>query len=92
MHLFLHIKGREHGLFIGLSMLKKNKYFTSLSSGLIVYVHDINDLALDLQEVHLQRGKLSSLSVKLVKTYNYPQPYSDCIEIDTLSLVSFRFF
>ena len=58
-----------------------------MSSGLIVYVHEIEDLALDLQEIHLQRGKLSSLAVKLVKTYNYPQPYSDCVEIEKLEWV-----
>ena len=58
-----------------------------MSSGLIVYVHDINDLALDLQEIHIQRGKLASLVLKLVKTYNYPHPYSDCVDIKTIEWV-----
>jgi hypothetical protein len=63
-----------------------------MSSGLIVFVHEIEDLALDLQEIHLQRGKLSSLAVKLVKTYNYPQPYSDCVKIETTEFVITDFF
>jgi len=85
------MKGRENGLILGLTLPNKNKYVTSMSSGLIVYVHDASYLALDSQEINVQRGKLASLAVKLVKTNNYPQPYSDCVEIDTLDKVVYTY-
>ena len=83
MH-YTSIQGSEHGLSMGISLPNKNKYPTSLSSGLIVYVHEASYMALDSQEIHVQRGKMVNLAVKLVKTNNYPQPYSDCVEIESL--------
>ena len=78
------IQGNEHGLTIGVHLPNKNKYPTSKTSGLVVYVHEANYTALDSQEIHVQRGKAVYLAVKLVKTNNYPQPYSDCVKHESL--------
>ena len=60
------IQGSEHGLSMGISLPNKNKYPTSLSSGLIVYVHEASYMALDSQEIHVQRGKMVNLAVHFI--------------------------
>jgi hypothetical protein len=78
------IQGSEHGFNVEIRLPNKNKYPTSWSSGLVVFVHEPNYSPLDSPAIYLQRGKLANLALKRVTTDNYPHPYSDCVEVESL--------
>ena len=71
--------GRNYGLglFIG-PLDNTNKYATYHSSGLRIFVHNNSFLSSSADEILVETGKHSSITIKKTVTHKTPMPYSQC--------------
>jgi hypothetical protein len=74
--------GRNYGLglFIG-PLYNLNKYPTYHSTGLRIFVHNNSFLSSSADEILVETGKHSSISIKKTFTYKTPMPHSQCQDL-----------
>jgi hypothetical protein len=68
------------GLFIG-PMYNLNKYPTFHSTGLRIFVHNNSFLSSSADEILVEMGKHSSISIKKTITHKSPMPHSECQDL-----------
>ncbi len=79
-------QGKDYGLYLLIGPLVVfNRYPTSDSNGLIVFVHKSSTAPSSSEGVYIQTGKRTNIIVKKTLTRNYPKPYSNCMRLDTFS-------
>jgi hypothetical protein len=68
------------GLFIG-PLYNLNKYPTYHSTGLRIFVHNNSFLSSSADEILVETGKHSSISIKKTITHKTPMPHSECQDL-----------
>ena len=75
-------EGKDFGVTLGwFPLVNLNNFLSTGARGLVVFVH--NNTFKPNEEVFIEAGKMSYISVKRKKTKKYPSPYSDCIDLNT---------
>ena len=79
----------NNGKIFGLSveifpLYNQNKYVTSDSNGLSVFVHNSSFMPRSTQ-VTLEPGKVSNIEIQRTFIQKCPSPYSECIDLDSYS-------
>ena len=86
------VPGPDYGLQIDIGPLRQsNKYASSWSSGMIVFVHNSSSEATFSESVFVETGKWSYISVKRTLTHKEPRPYSECINLNAYSSCLYEF-
>lgn len=68
----------------------KNPYPTSVSTGLRVFIHNASFSPAIYEAVDAKTGTLTNIGVKRVFTQKSPQPYSDCMDMNSYESVYFK--
>jgi hypothetical protein len=77
--------GKNFGLSVEIFPLyNQNKYITSYSNGLLVFVHN-SSFTPRSTVVSLEPGKASNIEIQRTFIQKSPYPYSECIDLDSYS-------
>ena len=68
------------GLFVG-PLSSQNKYPTYHSTGLRIFVHNNSFLSSSADEVLVETGKHTSITIKKIFTHKTPAPHSECQDL-----------
>jgi hypothetical protein len=72
--------GLDYGFFLILILGNvSNKYVSSLSSGLRVFIHNSSFRPLPEDGIDIKTGTLTNIAIKKSLTRKEPSPYSDCL-------------
>ena len=72
-------------------LINYNKYPTTFSSGLKVYIHNNSFEPTSSEVIYVQTGTQANIGVKRSFLYNYPDPYSNCIDLTSFSSELYNF-
>jgi hypothetical protein len=73
--------GFQYGLRLFLGPFSySQKPVTYYAEGLRIYIHNNSFLSPSVEQIFVERGKYTSISIKKVLTYKTPWPYSECSE------------
>ena len=76
------LSGFMNGLILFIrNLTNSNTHPTFYGSGLKVFVHNNSYLTSSAEEILVETGKLTSISVKKAFTYRAPVPYSECQDL-----------
>ena len=76
------LEGREYGLKLLIGPLSNaNKYSTFYARGLKVFIHNSSFLSSTAEEIFLEPGKNTDISLKKILQHKEPAPYSECHEL-----------
>ena len=83
-------KSFSEGIDYGLTLLmgpivNNNKYLTSTSRGLVVFVQNQSFPLSDHDLINIETGKETNIGIKRVFTQNQPKPYSECVDLSEFS-------
>ena len=78
-------EGQDYGLSLCLGPLlnKNTKYPTSESKGLKVFIHNQSFGPSYAEGINIDLGKETHIAISKVFTHNYPQPYSECVDLSS---------
>ena len=80
----IELDGQQYGLSLIIApLLNSNKYPTSYSNGLKVYIHNQTFQASSSDGFYLEPGKETTIAVRKTITNNYPAPYSECTDLSS---------
>jgi hypothetical protein len=84
--------GQKFGLELYLGPLKNaNKFSTSISSGLRVFIHDGSFLAPSAKEILIEMGKQTNIEIRKTLTSKAPSPHSQCQDLNDFESNSFNY-
>jgi hypothetical protein len=76
--------GSEIGLRIMLGpFLNQNKYLSSFSDGLVVFVHNQSFAPSSSLAIRIETGKETNIALGRTFTYDQPYPYSECKDLSS---------
>ena len=79
-HVFL--SGNMYGLYLTLGNLENlNEYPGYPSNGLKIFIHNSTHFSSYDEEIYLETGKQSKITMRKTMTYRAPSPYSDCNDL-----------
>ena len=78
----VRLNGRNYGLDIKFNLFNENNKKVNYEHGLIVFVHNSSFKPTLSNVIHIEPGRRYYMSIKRTFIQKYPQPYSDCIELD----------
>ena len=77
-----YTEGVDNGLSLLIGpLINKNKYLTSLASGMVVFIHNQTSAPSSNDFISVETGKQSNIAIKRTFTYNQASPYSECVDL-----------
>ena len=75
-------EGKEYGLSLLMGpLVNRNKYLSSLSTGLVVLLHNQSLAPADHDIINAETGKETNIAIKRTITQKEPSPYSECVDL-----------
>ena len=84
--LYQSAEGSEYGLTLMLGpWINLNKYFSSFSDGLVVFVHNQSHPPSSSSAIRIETGKETNIALGRTFTHNQASPYTECQDLSSFS-------